>query len=279
MRHVWRLLCLFPAAVFASTGLGVDVDFYTGPISDHVWRHLKAANREFVIVQLWGGRSRNEFAVSQLAGARSAGLKTAAYVLLNYDNLVCPTFAHPVRDGRGKCSGSPIPQEEPGGRWQVRQGLAALGTELEAVSFVAIDVEWFATPAPSLDTIEQARRAEYVLEAISELKTRGKKTIIYTRNDSGHWSDITGCDNQSQSPVCAALSGAIHDPAAPVALWDVQHGSPKLGDFRQHGMWTSRLGRQYRLDVNAFGLPAGRTLDLNVFDRSLFSAAPVTRGR
>jgi hypothetical protein len=82
VRFVVRLLCLFPAAIFAKTGLGVDVDFYTGPISINVWGHLKATNQKFVIAQSWGGRSRNEFASSQLAGARSAGMKTAAYILL-----------------------------------------------------------------------------------------------------------------------------------------------------------------------------------------------------
>jgi hypothetical protein len=225
------LLCLFPAALSANTGLGVDVDFYTGPISNDVWRHLKATSQKFVIAQSWGGRSRNEFASSQLAGARSAGMKTAAYVLLNYDNLVCRTFARAVRDQRGRCLGDLIPQEQPGGRWQVRQGLAALGAELDLVSFIAIDVEWFASPAPSLDLAEQARRAESVLEAIDELKTRNKKTVIYTKNATGHWSDITGCELRSQLPVCAALFRAIHDPAAPVALWDAQSGSPELEEL------------------------------------------------
>jgi hypothetical protein len=274
MRFVLPLLCLFPFAVFANTGLGVDVDFYTGPISSGVWRQLKATNQKFVIVQSWGGRSRNEFASSQLAGARKAGMKTAAYVLLNYDNLVCPTFAHPVRDQRGLCSGDLIPQEQPGGRWQVRQGLAALGAELASVSFVAIDVEWFASPAPSLDVLDQARRAQFVLDALDELKTLQKKAIIYTRNATGHWSDITGCSSRLQFPVCAALFRLINDPMQPVALWDVQSGTPKLDAFQPHGAWTRRLGRQYRLDANAFGLPRGRTLDLNVFDLSLFS--PVT---
>jgi hypothetical protein len=270
MRLVLGLLCLFPATALAKTGLGVDVDFYTGPISNIVWRQMKETKHKFVIVQSWGGRSRNEFASSQLAGARSAGMKTAAYVLLNYDNLVCPTFAHPIRDQQGKCSGAPILQEQPGGRWQVRQGLAALGAELNTVAFVAIDVEWFASPAPSLDSLEQARRAAYILEAIDELKTHNKKPVIYTRNATGHWSDITGCGMQSRLPVCTALFKAINDPVAPVALWDVQGGSPKLDNFRPHGAWTRRIGRQYRLDANAFGLPAGRTLDLNVFDLSLF---------
>jgi len=199
-------------------------------------------------------------------------MKTAAYVLLNYDNLVCPTFDHPVRDQHGLCAGTQIPQEQPGGRWQVRQGLAALGAEFREAAFVAIDVEWFASPSPSLEVAEQIRRAEYILEAIDELKARHKKTVIYTRNASGHWSDITGCGAGSKLPVCVALSKAIRDPASPVALWDVQTGNPELDRFRPLGVWTRRLGRQYRLDANAFGLPAGRTVDLNVFDLSLFSS-------
>ena len=279
MRFVLGLLCLFPAAVFAKTGLGVDVDFYTGPIPSSVWRHLKATNQKFVIAQSWGGRSRNEFASSQLAGARSAGMKTAAYVLLNYDNLVCPTFDRPVRDEKGRCFGDLIPQEQPGGRWQVRQGLAALGNELDHVSFVAIDVEWFASVPPSLDAYEQTRRAADVLEAIDELKTRDKKTVIYTRNGTGHWSDITGCGTRSRAPVCAALLTAINDRVAPVELWDVQSGTPELDKFRPHGVWTHRVRRQYRLDANMLGLPTGRTLDLNVFDLSLFSAEPAARAR
>jgi hypothetical protein len=279
MRLLFYLLCLLPAAAQAQTALGVDVDFYTGPIPNHVWRHLRATDQKFVVAQAWGGRSRNEFASSQLAGARSAGMKTAAYVLLNYDNLVCPTFAHPVRDQRGTCSGALIPQAQPGGRWQVRQGLAAVGAELDRIAFVAIDVEWFATPEPPVNAEEQNRRAGYVLDAINELKAVGKKIVIYTRNATGHWSDITGCGSRSQSPVCAALTHAINDPVTPVALWDVQSGTPVLDNFRPHGAWTRRLGRQYRLDTNAFGLPAGRTLDLNVFDLSLFSTRPAAVAR
>jgi hypothetical protein len=173
--------------------------------------------------------------------------------------------------------GDLIPQEQPGGRWQDRQGLAALGSELDEVSFVAIDVEWFASPAPSLEVLDQARRAQYVLKAIEELKTRDKKAVIYTRNGTGHWSDITGCGTRSRLTVCTALFRAINEPVAPVALWDVQSGTPELDNFRPHGVWTRRLGRQYRLDANAFGLPAGRTLDMNVSDLSLFSAEPALR--
>ena len=118
-----------------------------------------------------------------------------------------------------------------------------------------------------------------ILDAIDELKTRNKKPVIYTRNATGHWSDITGCGIRTQLPVCAALFRAINDPVVPVALWDVQSGTPGLDKFRPHGAWARRLGRQYRLDANAFGLPAGRTLDLNVFDLSLFSAQPAVMVR
>src|SRR5262245_15229907 len=77
------------------TGLGIDVDFYTGPISQDVWSQMKESGQQFVVVQAWGGRSRNEFAISQLSGARSVGMATAAYILLNYDDKVCRTFSHP----------------------------------------------------------------------------------------------------------------------------------------------------------------------------------------
>jgi hypothetical protein len=258
------------------TALGIDVDFYTGPISHGVWKRVKAANQKFVIAQAWGGRSRNEFAVSQLAGAREAGLKTAAYVLLNYDYKVCPTFARPVRNEHGRCVGDLISQDEPGGRWQVRQGIAALGAEMEKVNFIAIDVEWFASPAPSLDAAEQERRRRDVLDAIDEVKRLRKKPVIYTRNANGHWNDITGCSMASAADGCADLYRLIHNPASPIALWDVQDGTPDLDNFQPHGAWTERLGRQYKLDTNRFGLPSERTVDLNVFDLSLFAPHSAT---
>jgi len=104
------------------TALGIDMNYYTGEITNDVWKRMQLADQKFAIAQAWGGRSRNEYAASQLAGARSVGMRTAAYVLLNYDNQVCPTFDRPVRSPLGKCAGDPIAQPQPGGRWQVRQG-------------------------------------------------------------------------------------------------------------------------------------------------------------
>jgi hypothetical protein len=254
------------------TALGIDVDSYTGPISRDVWLQLKAAAQKFAIAQAWGGRSRNEYASAQLAGARTiAGMKTAAYVLLNYDNKVCRTFSKPVRNGTGSCAADLIVQPRTGGRWQVQQGVAALGPELAHVAFIAIDVEWFLSAEPSKDARTQARRRQYILDAIDEVRRLNKRPVIYTRNAQRHWRDITGCDLASVEADCKHLNTVINDPKRPIPLWDVQDGSPELDGFRPHSAWMQRAGRQYKLDTNDFGLPPSRTVDLNVFDLSLFS--------
>ena len=260
------------AAVPHPAGLGIDVDFYTGPVPETVWLRMKRAGIKFVIAQAWGGRSRNEFAPAQLAAARSVGrMKEAAYILLNYDDKVCPTYSKPVRDDNGSCLGDLIRQSEAGARWQIHEGLAALGSEISRVAFVAIDVEWFVKTAPSLDDAAQASRRQHILDAIEEVRSARKRPVIYTRNVRRHWSDITGCDLNSSIPDCRTLYQVINDPLRPVPLWDVQNGSPDLDHFQPYGEWTRRAGRQYLLDGNLFGLPSRRTVDLNVFDASLFS--------
>jgi hypothetical protein len=256
------------------TALGIDVDFYTGPISRDVWLQLKAADQRFAIVQAWGGRSRNEYASAQLSGARTIGeMKTAAYVLLNYDNKVCRTFSKPVRNSAGRCAGDLITQPRFGSRWQVQQGIAALGVEASHIAFVAIDVEWFLSAEPSQNAQVQARRLQSILDAIDEVRKLNKRTVIYTRNAKRHWKDITGCDVSSLETGCKKIYALINDPNRPIPLWDVQDGSPDLDGFLPYSAWMERAGRQYKLDTNAFGLPPSRTVDLNVFDLSLFSAS------
>jgi hypothetical protein len=255
----------------SSTALGIDVNFYTGPITQDVWRQVQRAGEEFAIAQAWGGRSRNEYAVSQLAGARSVGMRTAAYVLLNYDNQVCPTFDRPVRSAGGRCAGDPIPQPQQGGRWQVRQGIAALGSELASTAFVAIDVEWFLSSSPPSGSIALRERRDTILDAIDEVIAWRKQPVIYTRNGRRHWLDITGCAPTSADVDCERLHAVVRHPKRPVPLWDVERGYAELDGFQPHGPWTSRVGRQYSVDQNLFGLPPGRTVDLNIFDVTMFS--------
>jgi len=254
------------------TALGIDVDFYTGPITRDVWKRMQQAGERFAIAQAWGGRSRNEYAAAQLAGARSVGMRTAAYVLLNYDNQVCPTFDRPVRSAQGRCDGDPIPQPQDGGRWQVRQGIAALGPELARAAFVAIDVEWFLSAPPPSDADAVQQRRDTILAAIDEVVAWHKQPVIYTRNGRWHWLDITGCGGPSPGPECERLHSVIRHPKRPVPLWDVDAGDAALDGFQPHGAWTSRVGRQYKLDQNLFGLPAGKTIDLNIFDAAIFKA-------
>jgi hypothetical protein len=253
------------------TALGIDMNYYTGEVTNDVWKRMQLAGEKFAIAQAWGGRSRNEYAASQLAGARSVGMRTAAYVLLNYDNQVCPTFDRPVRSSQGKCTGDLIAQPQPGGRWQVRQGVAALGSEFARASFVAIDVEWFLSAVPPLDPNALRQRRNTIVEAIDEVLVWRKQPVIYTRNGRRHWLDITGCSSAPTEPDCERLHAVVRHPRRPVPLWDVEMGDAVLDGFQPHGAWTSRVGRQYMLNQNLFGLPPGRTVDLNVFDIAIFS--------
>ena len=254
--------------------LGIDMGFYTGPIPADAWQRMRQAGQSFVIAQAWGGRSRNEVAESQLAGARSVGMHTAAYVLLNYDDRVCPTFAQPVREFGGRCLGDPVPQAELGGRWQVRQGIAALGSEFASVSFIAIDVEWFLARDPLPGAKARQRRRQTILDAIDEVTAWGKQPVIYTRNGPRHWFDITGCSATTTSPDCDDIYAVVRHPLRPVPLWDVEIGEPELDRFEPHGPWTSRIGRQYHVDDPEFALPDWAGVDLNVFDLAAFSTPP-----
>jgi len=257
----------------ARSGLGLDIDYYTGPISRDSWLRMKRAGEQFAVVQAWGGRSRNEFAVSHLTGARLVGrMKTATYLLLNYDDKDCATYAAPVRDLRGRCRGDLIDQPVSGARWQVQQAFASLGDEAAHVAFVAVDVEWFLDGAPPTDDRSLAQRRASILDALDEIARHRKASVIYTRNGRRHWRDITGCDTPfDEENGCVQLRSAITNPRHPIPLWDVETGTPNLRGFHPHGAWTSRAGRQYELDRHLFGLPPHRTVDLDVFDASLFA--------
>jgi Glycosyl hydrolases family 25 len=55
-------------------------------LGDGSWQSDKASGQWFAIVGAWGGQTANQYAYTQLAGARANGLKTAAYCVLNFNN-------------------------------------------------------------------------------------------------------------------------------------------------------------------------------------------------
>src|SRR5262249_18492800 len=134
--------------------------------------------------------------------------------------------------------------------------------------------EWFLATEPPADPRAQAQRRQAILDAIDEVVVWRKRPVIYTRKGRRHWLDITGCAPASTDPDCDRLHAVVRHAQRPVPLWDVDPGDAALDGFQPHGAWTNRVGRQYKLDQHLFGLPAGRTVDLNVFDRTIFSSQP-----
>jgi len=98
-----------------------------------------------------------------------------------------------------------------------------------------------------------------------------KTTGDLYENAQRHWRDITGCDLTSADADCKALYKLINAPKRSIPLWDVDKGEPDLDGFLPHSAWMTRAARQYKLDTTGFGLPPSKTVDLNVFDVSLFS--------
>jgi hypothetical protein len=164
-----------------------------------------------------------------------------------------------------------------------------MGAELNEVPFVAIDVEWFA----SLDALEQALRTAYIPEGVDELKTRRPKTVIYPRTGAGYWLDITGCGIRSRASFCASLwtpdvVGAKSKPSRklgePIAAASGRRVEMSL-DAADKSVCATILAQAFSMRSGGLSLfeaindplTPGRTLDLSVFDQSLFSARPAAR--
>lgn len=60
-----------------------DISVYTGAVSAEQMAAAKAAGYELAVVGSWHGTQANKFAADQLENARTAGLRTATYVVLN----------------------------------------------------------------------------------------------------------------------------------------------------------------------------------------------------
>ena len=215
--------------------LGIDISRSALNPNPGFWSEMKQQGVSVVVVQAWGGRTQSPYAQVQLQGAEAANLNVAAYVLLNYDDT-------------------------PGARSQVQQGIAAIGSEIRNLKFIAIDVEPVDTAPIPNGLLDFAHRNQYILDAIDEVEKAGIRAVIYSRETNGDWTNLTGR---------TTLFSAIGIP-----LWARQGDKvADLGRFLPFGGWTTLLGKQY--DAGPSGLGTTCTsqnidCDLDVFGPSLF---------
>ena len=221
-------------------GRGIDISTSAGEPTLQDFETIKQQGYRFVIVAGWGGVNPNRHAQVQLSRARSAGLLTAGYCYLN--------FASPLDGGR-----------------QLREALAAFGTEAANLGFLAIDVETSARNqlSPGLrleppDASAQEQAVARITEAIRQVEGVGLRAVIYTKK--GDWQRLTG-DTQKFKGL---------------PLWNPKTiggddlTQPDLGrPAHSFGGWISRAGKQYELDTVLNHPPI--KVDLNMFDLSAFS--------
>jgi hypothetical protein len=240
---------------------GMDISRSAASVPTSSWQSAIASGVSNVMVQAWGGRSKNQYANAQLSGAQSNGLNTGAYILLTY-------FSNQSAE------------------YQVAQAIQAIGTTAMAnLKVIVIDVEtccgefvsWKAStkyvkgaqimdPAKHIQkvitagtsgsaqpawndvggttpdpvggslvwqdsgnvVVSQANRIAYISNAISYVNTNypALKVVIYTDGPKGNWQTITGNCDTGTANNCTAL---INLP-----LWDVVHKTFTAGDGTQH---------------------------------------------
>lgn len=214
---------------------GLDIASYAGPVSLATWQQLKQEGLTFVVVSAWQGRGRNRCAQSQLQGARQAGLRTAAYCLLNFD------------------------RPDQSGGWQARQALAAIGPE--PVSFLALDIETVFYPArmPVKQTLARIR------QAIAAVRHAGLQPVLYTGRRA--WQKMTR-DNADPDLARVPLWDARYAPWLNEETDDLACDSD--GPWRPYGGWRRRQGKQYGSEKSQTGESLRLQYDLNadpdVFD-------------
>jgi hypothetical protein len=193
---------------------GIDISFYTGEIERSTWEKIKQEGFEFVIVQAWGGQTKNNYAERQLRGAREVGMKTAAYCLLNFY------------------------RKDQSGEWQVKQALDAIGAEKNYIAFMAIDVElqkkWPITVGP----IQRIR------EAVEAVKKAGLRAVIYTSKSA--WQLITGNTKEFSN---LPLWDAKWDRIADLNVNWVTYGGWTKRVGKQYWANTVLFGKVVDLDV------------------------------
>jgi len=231
-----------PTVPEISFARGIDISRSAGEPALRDFENIREQGYRFVIVAGWGGVTPNSHASVQLNRARSAGLLTAGYCYLN--------FASPLDGSR-----------------QVREALAAFGTEWAHLGFLAIDVETSAANqlSPGLqlespDATAQQLALARITEAVQQVQSLGLNVVIYTKKDD--WQRVTGDTQQFKGlPLWhpKTIGGSdIHQP-------DLANPGYTFGG------WTTRMGKQYLLDTILNSPPI--QVDLNVFDLNAFSAS------
>jgi len=236
--RIWKIGC--------SVVHGIDISYPAKAITASNWNTIKSqiGDDGVVVVGGWGGRSRNAFANLQLNGARSAGLKTAGYCLLNFD-----------RPQDGKC--------------QVREALAAFGGEAKQLGFLAIDVEdkYLPSGLRSGNSADQKDALTRIGQALDETLLQGLRPVIYTRQ--AHWMLITG-DSLEHSDV------PVWDVKENIPTND-DLSYPSFTGAINYGDWSERSGKQYKIDTKKqhVRLPGLSTIpvDLDVFCSGLFRSS------
>jgi len=138
---------------------GVDLSKWAGAVPGASWQRVREAGWHFAVVGSWGSYGVNAHARVQLAGARRAGLDTAVYALLHFND--------PKKTGA----------------WQVQRAATAAGSELRHVHFLALDVELKGGPI-KVDAVA------LIHDAVRAVRRLGLQPVIYTsRRD---WVRITG---------------------------------------------------------------------------------------
>lgn len=214
---------------------GLDIASYAGPVSLTTWQQLKQDGLTFVVVSAWQGRGRNRYAQSQLLGAHLAGLKTAAYCLLNFD------------------------RSDQSGAWQVQQALAAIGPQ--PVSFLALDIETVFFPA----RLSSKQAVARIRAAIAAVRQAGLQPVVYTGRHA--WHKITR-NNADPDLARVPLWDARYAPWLNEETDDLTCDSD--GPWRPYGGWRRRMGKQYGSEKSQTGESLRLQYDLNadpdVFD-------------
>jgi hypothetical protein len=194
-----------------------------------------AMGRRMVVVQARGSRSSNPYADLLLEEARKSGLRTAAYVFLNFN------------------------RSAPSGSDQVRLSVDAMGSEAKQLDFMVVDVE-----AGAAGNLTPAERVNRIGQAVEAVTAAGLRPVIYAKNTGGRrgeWTDLTGnATDFSYLPLW-------------VPRYDSQPALEVDGfgrEWRSFGGWTVRHGKQFA-DQNSTFAPFGLPADDNVFARTLLN--------